>query len=154
MLNTFKALQAGRLMECQNQFAFPVMRWMSGAPENLEVCSLVDINFFRIKPEMVFSLLYQCPKKGFLKYPKKTKAESDEREEIIERTVKKLYCWSDMEYEKNKRVIPDTDEFITELNKIAGFDQKECKKLGIDFKKAEKYEFKDKPKTKNIFEFG
>jgi len=155
MFNTFKALQAGRLDLCEDKFAFPVMRWMSGAVENLDICTKANIYFFKLKPKIIFSILACCPKKGFVKYPKKTKEKENEILEILRPYLKKLYSWSDKELETNKQIINimiDKEDFLQELNQKLGFTKEECKKLGINYK-VEKYEFKSKPATKDLFSF-
>jgi hypothetical protein len=155
MLNTFKALQGYHLDKCEDKFAFPVMRWMSGASENLPICEFANRHFFKLKPKIIFSILSQCPKRGFLKYPKKTKAKEDESLEILRPYLKQLYGWSDKELENNKAIIDiliNKPEFLQELNNKLGFTKEECKKLGISYK-VEKYEFTAKPTAKNLFSF-
>jgi hypothetical protein len=155
MLNTFKALQSQHLLQCEDKFAFPVMRWMSGAPENLAICEFANRHFFKLKPKILFSILSQCPKRGFLKYPKKTKAKEDETLEILRPYLKQLYGWSDKELATNSSIVElltDKPEFLQELNQKLGFSKEDCKKLGISYK-VEKYEFTAKPAAKNLFSF-
>jgi len=53
----------------------------------------------------------------------------------------KIYDWSSRIFEQQKHFIDQ--EFIAELNKLCGFNKKECKTLEIGFK-----EFKvEKPKN-------
>ena len=155
MFNTFKALQAGKLDKCESKFAFPVMRWMSGAPENLSICSKADIAFYKIKPKMIFSLLAACPRKGFIKYPKKAKKQKDDFMDIIIPYIKKQYGWSEREFANNKKIIEillERPGYLEELNKLFGFNKAECKKLDIKYK-VDKYEFKTGPTTKDLFSF-
>lgn len=155
MLDTFKNLQAGRLEQCENKFAYPILRWMSGAVENLDICLKANILFFKVSPQFIFSLLYSCPKKGFLKYPKKTKSKEDETLAIITPYLKKLYGWGDNELSANLNVINiliDKPEFIEMINDKIGIDKSDAKKLGLNFK-VKKYEYKKPEPTKNLFSF-
>ena len=81
----WKNLNAKRLLDINPSSAFPLMRWMSGKPDNLQACSVIDELFFKIPPSMVISLLSASCVGGFLKYPKATKTESVEEDELIKK---------------------------------------------------------------------
>lgn len=151
MFNNWKLLCAGRIHEVDPKFAFPLLRWMSGKESNLQACADIDFLFFKVPPEIVISLLGTQCRGGFFKYPKKTKAESSAYDDLLKEKVMQYYGWSSVEYEKNKTVIDFIK--IEELNRKIGFNDKECKTLGVAYERT-KYKFvADKPKPKGLAEF-
>lgn len=151
MFNSWKALSAHRIDEVDPKFAFPLLRWMSGKPENLAATAYINELFFKVPPTVVISLLSVNCKGGFFKYPKATKEEKSAKEELLKEKIKQLYKWSDSEYEKNKTVVNLID--VNEINKIIGLDKKECKILGVEYGER-KYKFvADKPKPAGLDAF-
>ena len=145
MLNAYKNLSTGNLAEVNKSFAYPLMRWLSGNPANLEACEYINTKFFSIPPEMVISLLYLSTKKGFVKYPKRVKDDKDDKfYELMRKSVKQLYSWSETEYTKNKVIIEplfNDDEYVKSVAKQIGFSAQECKLAGIKIE-VKKLEYK------------
>jgi len=150
MLNSWKALNSGDLVNVDKNKAFPMMRWMSSKPDNLQSCARIDELFFSVPSTMVISLLYANCKGGFLKYPKATKIDDTDIEELIKKYLCKLNNWSAREYEKNKMVVNGLNQkdLLDFLNKRVGFDKKECKIAGIDYT-IKKFKFVEEKKNDN-----
>lgn len=155
LLDDWKNLGAGRVNEVNPSSAFPLLRWMSGKPDNLEACAYINEKFFYIPPKMVISLLYLTGKSGFFKYPKKSAEEKDDKFYILmKESTKKLYNWSELEYKKNKIVVEplfNDEKYVQELATRLGFTKEECKIAGIKFE-VKKYEYRPKS-TIDIFSF-
>jgi hypothetical protein len=155
MINTYNAMQHNKLSQCEDKFAYPIMRWLSGSARNMQVCNHANTKFFKLKPRYIFSLLSLCPDKGFIGYPKAAKKPADEMFELLMPYLKKLYNWSELEIQKNKSVLStlvNDIEFVKDLNSKMGFTKQECSKLGIPFK-VKKYDYQERPATKNLFDF-
>ena len=151
MYNNWRTLCDGQPHLVDPKFAFPLMRWMSGKPTNLEACAWINTLFFKVPTDVVISLLHANCKGGFVKYPKKTKVVDDDKEELFREKVKQLYHWSDSEYEKNISVTYLID--VNDINKTIGLDKKECKILGVEYAER-KYKFiADKPKPAGLDAF-
>ena len=133
--------------------AFPLMRWMSGAKENLLMTEKANKMFFKVKPKFILSYLhFNKRNKGFIRYPKKAK-NTDETLEILRPYIKKLYQWSDKDIEKNKIVIDlmlKKEQFVKYLNDSIGLDKADAKKFGINTE-IKKQEFKSRA---DLFSFG
>jgi hypothetical protein len=147
VFNNWKLLCSGKINEVDSKLSYPLLRWMSGKESNLDACANIDTLFFKVPPAIIISLLYTNCKGGYFKYPKATKALSSEKEILLKEKIKLFYKWSNSEYEKNKIVIEFID--INKLNKIIGFDKKECKILGVKYEEK-KYKFTDKPRTTGL----
>jgi len=152
MLEAMKKFQAGNLLEIDKNKTFPLMRWLSGSPENLLVCEKANKMFFKVKPEIILSYLYLNKKnKSFIRYPKKSKS-NNEALEILRPYIKKMYQWSDRDIEKNKIVVErlvEDEKFINHINNTIGLEKADAKKFGVD-KKIEKQIFS---KRKDLFMF-
>ncbi len=137
MINAFKNLCVGKLEAIPNNFSFPLMRWLSGNPHNLEACEFINTKFFFIPPQMVFSLLNLTTKKGFTKYPKGLKAEKENKTTtLIKESIKTYHSWSELEYNKNLEVVEkflSDKDFYQILNEKIGFSKEECKLLGLKY---------------------
>ena len=143
MLNAFKNIQAGKPELVPNQMLFPLSIWFSNNVKNVRLCNFINKHFFYTKPEILKGLLSLGIDKHqrFMRYPKAAKKDIDKKIEIIKPYVMKIYGWSSKVFEQQKHLIDQA--FIIELNKLCGFDKRECKALGIEFK-----EFKvEKPKN-------
>lgn len=151
MFNNWKLLCAGRSNEVDPKFAYPLLRWMSGKESNLEACADINFLFFKIEPSMVITLLGTRCKGGFFKYPKKTKAENSAYDELLREKIMQYYGWSSIEFEKNKGMLQFID--VNELNKKIGFNEKECRTLGVAYEKTKHKFVAEKPKPKGLSGF-
>lgn len=145
LLDDWKALNSGKLSEINKNSAKPLLRWMSGKPENLQACERIEELFYSVPSEVVISLLYANCKGGFFKYPKKTPTPEDEKWELVKKYLCQIYGWSGNEFEKNKQTI-NFNVAINFIHQRVGLDKKECKVLGVDYGAVTKYKFTDKPK--------
>jgi hypothetical protein len=151
MFNNWKLLCSGRINEVDSKMAYPLLRWMSGQPQNLPACADIAYLYFKVPTPVVISLLHTNCKGGFFKYPKASKELKDPRGELLKEKTMQLYHWSGAEYDKHKAVIEFID--VNEINKVIGLDKKECKTLGVDYAER-KFKFTtDKPKPTGLAGF-
>ena len=151
LLDDWKNLCAKRIDAVTPGSAFPLLRWMSGKPENLLMCANIDELFFKVPPSVVISLLSANCVGGWIKYPKKTPTEKNTRDDLFKEKVKQFFKWSDREFEKNISVMQFVD--IKDIARHIGLDKKESKILGVEYAER-KYKFvADKPKPKGLDRF-
>jgi hypothetical protein len=153
LLDDWKALGQKDINAINPSSAFPLLRWASGNEKNLLACEKINEYFFRVPNTFVISMLVANCKTGFYKYPKKTKLEEDERGELIQKYICKIYNWSKLEYRKNKKIINE-ENAIELIKNSCGLDKKECRILGVEYGTIKKYKFvENKPKPAGLANF-
>ncbi len=157
MLDEMENLKKGDIDNIPTNMLFPLMTWNSGEASNIRACNEVNKLFYFVKPRILMGLLSLTINKNtrFIRYPK-TKAEKDKKLLILKPHLKKLYKWSEREWKLNlvhTKPLTGDKEFLRELSIIVGMEKKECKALGIEFKK---FKINKIPKrvTRSLFSFG
>ena len=92
---------------------------------------------------MLYALHFGLHKqKRFIRYVKKEK--EDEKLDFLKQNLQEYYDWSDKELKQNWFVVEmflKDKKYVEDLDKMFGFNEKECKILGIVY---------DKPKMKKL----
>lgn len=152
MLNNFKSLKAGQLLNVDNSMLMPLLRWCSGSQKDLLWCQEVNKYLFSVDNNIIRGLLYLGlqDKNPYQKYPKATKEKESKVFELQKDLAKRFYFWSEQEFRRNigNLVYIDWNEVALAL----GCDTKERKLLGLSEIKIKK-EVKQAKKTKTLFDF-
>jgi len=114
----------------------PLMNWYSNYTGNILKMQKLNRSFFYSDKNVLNHYMVLSVNKNFkfIKYPKKTKDDED----FIVGYIKRYYNWTDREYEFYKEFVKVDEELIAKLDQKYGFDNSECKKLGIKREKITK----------------
>lgn len=134
---------------------FPLIRWFSFARTNVNACQMVNRYFKWVDYKVLRWLLYFKidTDKKFIKY---LKYEDSEKFDFLRDYLKKYFGYSEREYLLERQVIDklmQSQDFKKDLNGVFGFSQKECKDLGLEYKK-EKIEKRVDTGSKSLFSFA
>ncbi len=157
MLEAMKNLRRGKINDIKNDKLFPLMTWNSGAWQNIPICSKVNKLFFRVKPRILLGMLSLGIDKNqtWIRYPK-AKKDKDDKLNMLKPYIKKVYKWSEQEWDSNLTLIVNLisdKQFLDELNKIVGFSKRESKKLNLEYTKYKVEKLKES-NSASIFDFG
>jgi len=124
----------------------PLLKWFSNSTKNIRQMQKINEQFFFVDKTILSHQLFLSINRSvrFIKYPKKDMVEHEFG--FLVPYIQRLYGWSDREYSFYADLIDLGDtELHQELHRMFGFDSKECRKLGISFKKIKaKYSGKTK----------
>ena len=153
LMDCFKLLKAGKVVDPVPSMLHPLLRWCSGSPKDLEWCATVNKYMFWVDKEIVKGLLYLGlqDKNPFQKYPKATKQPEDKKAQLQQELACQYFGWGPTEYAKNLSVVQYIDWQV--VTRALGCDRKQCKLLGVPEPKFVK---KAAPPAKNapsLFDF-
>ena len=151
LLDNFKRLyDFDQLKDFDTGMNIPIIRWLSFEPLNNPMCLAMNKHIYWIDPRIVpYALHFGINKsKKFIQYVRKPK--DDETLDFLKTVLQERYQWTDKELRKNWGVITmlmQDKEFLKSMDKMYGFNEKQCKELGIEYTKPI---FEKKPKPKNM----
>jgi len=149
MIDTINHLKSGNLDQIDNGKLYPVNRWMSGDVNNLDTCKDIAQTLWKLPPNIQFKRLHKHLKKfDYIKYPRPKKYDN-KKLDVLKPYIKRIMKWSERDFNHNKHLVIQRMEMFNEhLNKIVGFDKRECKILGLkyDVPKVKK----EKPKPQGL----
>jgi hypothetical protein len=147
LLDAIVDIKRGNFDKKYNSMLYAINRWNSGCDKygrflNFESSYVINKYLFVVPQKMTMSYMYCTYKlhnmRGqpalFLKFPKKSKTEKNEKINVIVKYLKEIYNWSEIECKKNMSIIEfySTDmNFINWLDTYVGFEKKEKKLFGI-----------------------
>lgn len=131
---------------------FPLTIWTSNHSSTIKPVSYITGRYFYVSPSIIQHYLWfhLGGKKLFLKSPFRKKIEGDL--DWLIPYVMQYYGWtSEKEYQYVSSFLKlDDPQLHITLHKMFGFDEKQCKKLGLKFQKIDaKYEAT--PKVRGFF---
>lgn len=131
MLDSMRALKAGKMDDVDDKLIYPLTRWCSGSIRDLPWCQVVNKYLFSCDRRMVTNLLSLGlqDKNPYVKYPKATKEKDDKMFALRKILVKRYYSWSEQEFQRNLSNLEYVD--WEEIAMALGCDKKERKLLGI-----------------------
>jgi len=130
LLDSFKALCAGRTDNVPRAELYPLMLWASGSVKAVKAAQFVNARMMFASPDLMLGMLSLALRgERFVRYPK-TAAKDDDKIEAFRTLAMKRYGWSSREFEANANVQRFID--AEELAAWSGATNKERKVLGLE----------------------
>lgn len=158
LYEAYKIVSGGKESELElipSAMMFPLIRWFSFEKSNVNVCNTLNIQFKYVNYKLLRWLLYFKIniERKYIKYLKASK--EDDKLLFLEEAIKKYFNYSEREYQFSKKILDKqllSQDFKKMLSVAFGFDQKQCRALGVEYK-VEKASKKTDTSSKSLFSF-
>ena len=153
LMDCFKLLKAGKVVDPVPSMLHPLLRWCSGSPKDLEWCATTNRYTWHVDKNIATGLLAigLQDHNPFQKYPKATKQPDDKKMQLQQELACQYFGWSKSEYAKNLSVVQYIDWQV--IARALGCDKKACKLLGVPEPKFVKRSAPPAKKAPSLFDF-